>query len=194
MNQLDQFWKDILDNAALVLGLGISINTVYEIVRSQVVKSRQFRMLIEELKLAFGIHLELIKIVSSKANEFIDEDMPKPMQQNLPVLSKKTKDALADIINRTQNILDASPEVNLSNWAGLLRKNQLAKLMDFLEAYRLYRIRLELRLEGYKSTPDRADVLGRFLASAAMQEGLDEKFEIFKKSLGVKQAKKQESE
>ncbi len=194
MNQLDQFWKDILDNAALVLGLGISINTVYEIVRSQVVKSRQFRMLIEELKLAFGIHLELIKIVSSKANEFIDEDMPKPMQQNLPVLSKKTKDALADIINRTQNILDASPEVNLSNWAGLLRKNQLAKLMDFLEAYRLYRVRLELRLEGYKSTPDRADVLGRFLASAAMQEGLDEKFEIFKKSLGVKQAKKQESE
>jgi len=194
MNQLDQFWKDILDNAALVLGLGISINTVYEIVRSQVVKSRQFRMLIEELKLAFGIHLELIKIVSSKANEFIDEDMPKPMQQNLPVLSKKTKDALADIINRTQNILDASPEVNLSNWAGLLRKNQLAKLMDFLEAYRLYRIRLELRLEGYKSTPDRADVLGRFLASAAMQEGLDEKFEIFKRSLGVKRAKKQESE
>ena len=66
--------------------------------------------------------------------------------------------------------------------------------MDFLEAYRLYRVRLELRLEGYKSTPDRADMLGRFLASAAMQDGLDEKFEIFKRSLGVKQAKKQESE
>ena len=191
---MNQFWKDVLDNAALVLGLGISLNTIYEIVKSQVVKSRQFSMLIEELRLAFGIHLELIKIVSSKANKFIDEDMPKPMQQNLPVLSKKAKDALADIISRTQNILDSSPEVNLSNWAGLLKKKQLAKLMDFLEAYRLYRVRLELRLEGYKSTPDRADVLGRFLASAAMQDGLDEKFEIFKRSLGVKQAKKQESE
>lgn len=191
---MNQFWKDVLDSAALVLGLGISINTIYEIVKSQVVKSRQFRMLIEELNLAFGIHLELIKIVSSKANKFIDEDMPKPMQQNLPALSKKAKDALADIISRTENILDSSPEVNLSNWAGLLKKNQLAKLMDFLEAYRLYQVRLELRLEGYKSTPDRADVLGRFLASAAMQEGLDEKFETFKKSLGVKQTKKQESE
>ncbi len=191
---MNQFWKDVLDSAALVLGLGISLNTIYEIVKSQVVKSRQFSMLIEELRLAFGIHLELIKIVSSKANKFIDEDMPKPMQQNLPVLSKKAKDALADIISRTQNILDSSPEVNLSNWAGLLKKKQLAKLMDFLEAYRLYRVRLELRLEGYKSTPDRADVLGRFLASAAMQDGLDEKFEIFKRSLGVKQAKKQESE
>jgi hypothetical protein len=191
---MNQFWKDVLDSAALVLGLGISINTIYEIVKSQVVKSRQFRMLIEELNLAFGIHLELIKIVSSKANKFIDEDMPKPMQQNLPALSKKAKDALADIISRTENILDSSPEVNLSNWAGLLKKNQLAKLMDFLEAYRLYQVRLELRLEGYKSTPDRADVLGRFLASAAMQEGLGEKFETFKKSLGVKQTKKQESE
>lgn len=191
---MNQFWKDVLDSAALVLGLGISLNTIYEIVKSQVVKSRQFSMLIEELRLAFGIHLELIKIVSNKANKFIDEDMPKPMQPNLPVLSKKAKDALADIISRTQNILDSSPEVNLSNWAGLLKKKQLAKLMDFLEAYRLYRVRLELRLEGYKSTPDRADVLGRFLASAAMQDGLDEKFEIFKRSLGVKQAKKQESE
>ncbi len=191
---MNQFWKDVLDSAALVLGLGISINTIYEIVKSQVVKSRQFRMLIEELNLAFGIHLELIKIVSSKANKFIDEDMPKPMQQNLPVLSKSAKDALADIISRTQNILDSSPEVNLSNWAGLLKKNQLAKLMDFLEAYRLYQVRLELRLEGYKSTPDRADVLGRFLASAAMQEGLSEKLELFKKSLGVKQTKKQENE
>ncbi len=191
---MNQFWKDVLDSAALVLGLGISTNTIYEIVKSQVVKSRQFRMLIEELNLAFGIHLELIKIVSSKANKFIDEDMPKPMQQNLPVLSKSAKDALADIISRTQNILDSSPEVNLSNWAGLLKKNQLAKLMDFLEAYRLYQVRLELRLEGYKSTPDRADVLGRFLASAAMQEGLSEKLELFKKSLGVKQTKKQENE
>ena len=120
---MNQFWKDVLDSAALVLGLGISLNTIYEIVKSQVVKSRQFSMLIEELRLAFGIHLELIKIVSSKANKFIDEDMPKPMQQNLPVLSKKAKDALADIISRTQNILDSSPEVNLSNWAGLLKKS-----------------------------------------------------------------------
>ncbi len=191
---MNQLWKDALDSAALVVGLGISINTIYEIVKSQVVKSRQFRMLIEELNLAFGIHLELIKIVSSKANEFIDEDMLSPMQQNPPVLTKRAKDALSDIISRTQNILDSSPEVNLSNWAGLLKKKQLTKLMDFLESYRLYQVRLELRLEGYKSAPDSADMLGRFLASAAMQEGLDEKLEMFKKSLGVKQAKKQESE
>jgi len=191
---MGQFWKDALDSAALILGLGISINAVYEIVKSQVVKSRQFRMLIEELRLAFGIHLKLIEIVSSKANRFIDEDMPKPIQQNLPVLSKKAKDALIDIISRTENILDSSPEVNLANWAGLLRKKQLAKLMDFLEAYQLYRVRLEVRLGGYKSTPDRADVLGRFLASAALHEGLNEKFKVFEMSLGVKQAKKQESD
>lgn len=190
---MNQIWKDALDGAALVLGLGIALNAIYEIIKSQVVKSRQYRMLIEELRLAFGINLKLIKAISEKANTFIDEDMPRALQQDKVVLSKKAKDALADIIGRTENILNSSPEVNLTNWAGLLKKKQLAKLMDFLEAYQSYRVRLALRLEGYKSTPDRIDVLGEFL-EVAMQEGLDEKFRAFEISIKVKQTKKQDDE
>jgi hypothetical protein len=191
---MNQFWKDTLDSAAIILGLGISINTIYEIVKSQTVKRRQFRMLIEELRLAFGIHLELIRIISGKAESFLNEDMPKPLQQNLPLFSKGSKDALAIIISRTVQILSSSPEVDLSNWAGLLKKSQLAKLMDFLEAYQLYRVRLELRLEEHKAASDRADMLGRFLSSAILHEGLSGKFLAFEKSLGVKQEKEQGSE
>ncbi len=191
---MNQFWKDILDSAALVLGLAVSLNVLGNAFASQLTKSRQLRMLIMDLQSRIRTHLALMQMVSNKAESFISQDMPTPLQQNLPPLRKHARNSLAIIVKHTDKILVSFPQIDPYHLANFLNSSQLAKLMDFLEDYQLYRIRLELRLEEYKAAPDRGDVLGRFLASAILLEGLSEKFKLFEKSLGVKRAKKQGNE
>lgn len=191
---MNQFLKDILDGAALILGLAVSLNVLSNAFASQLTKRRQLRMLIMDLQSRIRTHLALMQMVSNKAEIFMSQDMPTPLQLNLPPLQKNAKNSLAIIVKHTDNILVPFPKIDPYHLANFLNSGQLAKLMGFLEDYQLYHMRLEVRLEEYKAAPDRGDVLGRFLVSAILHDSLSEKFKLFEKSLGVKQAKKQENQ
>ena len=64
--------------------------------------------------------------------------------------------------------------------------------MNFLEAFQLYRTRLELRTEEYRNAPEKHGAFGRMLASAGLHEDLPSKFREIKKILSDGDFKKKQ--
>lgn len=179
-------WKDLLGNAALILGIAISLHTLYAIGHSYLVRSRKLRALLEELRLEFGTLLSLVTILAGKAEGFRERHVSSSGQADSSILSEEAKADLAVLQTRTRQILDSDPEWDLSKWGARLTKKQLGHLVAFLDNYRLYRTRLELRFQEYNASPSRHGALGRFVACTAMHENIPELFKAFERSLGWK--------
>ena len=178
--------EDTFQFAALILGLGISINTVYLIVRGHIARGRERRALIAELNLEFKTHLRLIRILSGKADRFKEEN-PTIGENAYDIVSENAKEALKTVTVRADQVLNAKPEWDLAKLAGHLTKKQFNLFVGFLDAYILYRERLDLRLDEFKDHPGKQGVKARFLSSAALSKNdkLDEKYSQFIKSVST---------
>jgi hypothetical protein len=179
-------WKDALDHAAIILGIAISAYTIYSIIHSHIERTREFRLVLEEFRLEFEVLLQLISILSVKAENFQKLHFERPAQGDQLRLSMEAKAYLKLIEARAQQILTLTPKLDLPRSGIRLSKKQLDLLIAFLESFRLYRTRLELRLQEYQATPDSHDVLARFISSAELDENTSDKFMAFKKSLAHK--------
>jgi hypothetical protein len=176
-------WKDVLDHAAIILGIAISAYTIYSIIHSHIERTREFRLILEEFRLEFEVLLQLISILSVKAKNFQELHLGKAVQGDQLRPSMEAKAYLKLIEARAQQILTLTPKLDLPRSGIRLSKKQLDLLIAFLESFRLYRTRLELRLQEYKATPDSLDVLTRFISSAELDENTSDKFMAFTRSL-----------
>jgi hypothetical protein len=176
--------KELLDVAALVLGLAISLHTIYGIGDGYVTRLRERRALLAEVRLRFDMLLRLIPILQGRAKTFDERYLTRP-EQGPDSLSDQARADLAVVEARARQVLSLDPELDLPAWGKNLTRRQLGALVAFLKDYRFYRDRLELRLQEYKAAPSRPGNLARFLGVAALEDrDLLGRFTAFERSIG----------
>jgi hypothetical protein len=178
----------LLQSAALVLGLAISLHTVYSIAHNHVVRAKERRGLIEQFRIEFGIPLSLITIVAGKARRFGDKYLAgqDPLLARFP---ESAENEFKIITTRADQILELRPNVDLPRVAASLSRTQLRLLVEFLDNYRLYRLRLQLRRDEYRNAPEQPGTLGRFLSCTQPlgDERLTERFVELQRALGLRE-------
>lgn len=161
--------KEVLQYAALILGLAISFHTVYMIAYSHLLRVRERRALAEELRLKFDNVLTLAGILAGKAHRFRDKYKTEG-PGNLNISSDKAREDLAIIEAQTQQVLALNPGVELSKWSRMMNKSQLARLVTFLSGYQLYHHRLEKRFDEFHASPEMWGTLARFLSCTTVTD------------------------
>jgi hypothetical protein len=185
--------EKLLQYAALILGLAISFHTVYMIVYSHLLIVRERRALAEELRLKFRNIITLAGILAGKAHRF-NEKYRTGVPGIRNISSNEAQEELAIIEAQTQQILDLNPGVELSKWARMMNKTQLARLVAFLYGYQFYNRRLEKRFDEFHASPQMCGVLARFLLCTTVTDpDLNKLFRELLQSLG-KTEEKQKSE
>ncbi len=174
--------KNALEFAALILGLAISLHTVFSVGHSFVERRRELRALIAELRFHFNMMLRLVPILAGKATRFQKKYSEVIAQMKLPDEAWAELEVLK---TRAKQIIALAPDLEPSKWGAKLNRRQLRFFMAFLDDYQLYQDRLALRFEEFNAAPGRPGALARFLACAALDDvNLPGRFRDFEQSMG----------
>lgn len=171
-----------LDNSALLLGIVISIYTIFTIISKEIKASRARRAMVEDFQVKFDDYIVLITILSKRSKAFLKEYL----YSNAPkkdINDNAREDELQGILTRAKNIKGEKKEVDFEKWGEHLNKQQLMKLSSFAKALSLYKTRMVLRLEEYLDAPQRYMVLNRFLECSDWDEDVKNKLEAFLQSV-----------
>lgn len=168
----------LAENAALVLGLAISVYTIYAAAEAWVQRQRSRRALLEGLRSELARLLQLTAIVAVKA----DQLSARMLQQG-----PSTADAidLAALRARVDHLVQRGHRWDLEHLGPILNRRQLGAFLQLTDALDLYRTRLTLRTAEYDAAPDRDGALARFLSSAGLVDDVDlrDRLAAFEKSL-----------
>ena len=166
--------EKLLQLAALILGIGISIHTVYMIIRAQIARNRERKAVGTELRVQYEMIISLANILSGKARSF-QKKYHKPELMGLDLESTQAQNELKYIVAQTQQILDYHPKPDWPRISKLLNKSQMAALIDFSKNYEFYYRRLRKRYDELQALPNQSDVVGRFLSCTSVGRTADSK-------------------
>jgi hypothetical protein len=157
----------LASNAALVLGLAISLYTIFSAAESWLTRQRGRRALLEGFRAELARLLQLTAIVAAKADG-IGERM-----RNEGLSAADVRTDLAALRARVEHLTSRGHRWDPATLGPLLNRRQLAAYLRLVDGLDLYRTRLTLRTAEYEAAPDRDGTLTRFLASAGLVDDVE---------------------
>ena len=137
-----------------------------------------------QLRLQFEVLIELVSILKGKATRF-NEKYWKSADQGHGELSDEATLDLEILITRATQIIGIETKFDLPKLGAGLNKRRMNVLLDFLNAFQLYRLRLATRLEEFRAAPAQWGTLARFVACCKWDENLSDKLARVREKLGT---------
>ena len=185
-------WTTLAQNAALVLGLAISIFTIYTAVQKQVEQRRGRYAMMGRLRADAAYFISLAVALSSRAEQVKELYAPNPPvgfpspaaeRDSLP---EGSQEAVQWLVARAEHLLAYSLPIDIEKAGSMLTRRQIDALLQFLTSFRRDMEILATRTFDLKMFPRKMGVLYRFAAVAWQVGGLKSLLDDFEASLELK--------
>ena len=185
-------WLELAGNGGLILGLAISIYTIYSFVEARILRRRQqfalLRNVYEELSYFHALASALAKR-AEQTGEIFKQDLagsyPSPAadEDRLP----ESAEALASwLVRRANHLIGYSIHVDVERLGAVLDRRQAEALFRLIAARRVYVQVLATRAMDLEAFPRRPGVLARFIGVVNVNvHDLNERLEDFAGALGL---------
>lgn len=185
-------WIELAKNGGLVLGLAISIYTIYSFVETRILRRRQQYALLKNVYEEFSYFLVLASALANRANQtekvyeqYLDGSYPAPAadKDKLP----EDAETLAHwLVKRANHLISYPMPLDIEKLGAILNRRQTEALFHLMAARRVYIQVLATRAMDLDALPRRPGVLARFVGVAYLNvSDLNEKLKAFAKALGL---------
>ncbi|GEM_PF-1811176 len=185
-------WKELADNSGVVLGLAISLYTLYAVVEGRILRGRERYALLRNVHEEFNYFLALSSALANRAGQartlfaaHLTGSYPPPAadHDSLPVEAA----ALGQwLVSRANHLIQYSLPLDVEKLGSALNRPQAEALFDLLASRRRYVQVLATRTLDLQAFPRRPGVLARFVGVAHINvDDFKQKLNAFAKSLGL---------
>ena len=188
-------WRTLAENSALILGLAISLYTVYSFIEGWLTRRRQRYALIRNLQEEYSWFTTLASSMNNRAKQVMERHVKIAEGEAWPSPSAEEDDLPDNIvqdvkwlIDRAEHIISYKLPVDVEKLGAILTKRQVEALMQVINAHRVYKEVLATRTIDLEMFPRRKGVLVRFQAVAAGFEEIKKHLPMFAASLGFQLA------
>ncbi len=153
-------WKTALENSALILGIAISIYTVYSAFDRFLLRRRQNKVTIRSLCVKTKYLLSLAVILAKRTSETVEKYKAHFESESKSVeLPEGFRDDIAGLLNLTFHILGLKLEWNEEKLCSALTDGQLDAVLKFLDSHQSYHDILTFRAKQLELSPDNFEQL-----------------------------------
>jgi hypothetical protein len=185
-------WSELLSNGELVLGLAISVYTVYTYVESRVLRRRQQYGLLKNLHAELSYFLSLASSLGQRAGQakalyedYLSGSYPGPAADD-DALPEEAEAVGRWLVERANHLIDYPVPIDVEKLGGVLNRRQADALFELLATRRVYLQVLATRAMDLEAFPRRPGVLARFAGVAHLNVGaLETKLDLFAQALGL---------
>ncbi len=175
-------WAILLENAALILGLVISIYTIYSAADSYFLRRRQRLAIIRSLRIKlrylFILAGSFAALVSNAKDKHVVE-----FQSQQELLPDEAADDVERVLLRASHLLSFDIDWDAEKIASALSKDQIENFLAFIEKYQTYKEVLTVRTSQLEKFPTMAGPLLRLSAVASVNlEDMKNTHEAFEAS------------
>ena len=182
-----------LNSGGVVLGLAISVYTIYSFVDARITQNRQQYALLKQIDHESKYFITLAQALKGRAQQveklYADSlkqpSFPEPAQDkdSLPEDAERVSRWLAA---RANHLAEYRIPIEIDKVGAILDRKQADALFDLLAAQRIYVQVLRTRTVDLEAFPRRPGVLKRFVGVAVLNtEPMAEKLATFAASLGI---------
>lgn len=189
-------WQQLAQNSALILGLTISVYTIYSFVETRLTRRRQRYALLQSLEEEYNWFCTLASAMSKRAKQVLDQQHVKIVQDGTYLSSPtEEEDNLPEdveqdvkwLVDRAEHVIAYPFPVDVEKLGGILSKRQIDALMELIKAHHTYTRVLATRTIDLKKFPRKKGFLLRFAAVAVVNlEKVREHLHLFRESLGFR--------
>ncbi len=160
-------WTLLLENAALILGIVISVYTVYSAIDGHLLRRRQRLVLVRSLRIKLRYLMLLASSFSALAKKTKDKHVPesKSLDAKLP---EAASEDVQMVLLRSEHLLNFDIDWDAEKVAAALSSEQIESLLHFIEEYQTYKEVLTVRTRQLEKLPNFAGPLLRLSAVAAI--------------------------
>lgn len=186
-------WEEIAKHSGIILGLAISIYTVYTQIEKRVLRRRRQYALLRELHHEVAYFSELATNLGRRAEQVVTRYQPKYVGRALPyepteadALPAEAQVATLWLVRRAKYMIEYRLRLDIEKLGEMLHRGQLEALFDLLAARRAYIQVLATRAMDLEAFPRSSDALIRFAAVAQLNIGaVRSRLDAFAASLGL---------
>ena len=185
-------WSELIKNGSLVLGLAISIYTIYSFVEVRVLRRRQQYALLKNVYEEFSYFLVLASALDSRANQakkqyeqYLNGSYPAPAADK-DELPEDAETLGRWLVKRANHLISYPITIDVEKIGAILNRRQADTLFELMAARREYVQVLNTRATDLDAFPRRPGVLARFVGVAHLNVSpLNEKLKAFAEALGL---------
>jgi len=180
------------NNGGLVLGLAISIYTIYSFVETRILRRRQQYALLKNVYEEFSYFLALASGLSGRANQakkvyeqYFDDSYPDP-SADTDKLPEGAETLARWLVERANHVISYPLPLDIERLSAILSRRQTDALFNLIAARRVYIRVLATRAMDLDAFPRRPGVFARFVGVAYLNvSDVNEKLMAFAKALGL---------
>lgn len=185
-------WSELIKNGGLVLGLAISIYTIYSFVETRVLRRRQQYALLKNVHEEFSYFLVLASALANRANQaeklyeqYLDGSFPDPAADR-DELPEDAETIGRWLVKRASHLISYPITIDIEKLGAILNRRQTDTLFELMAVRRVYIQVLTTRAMDLETFPRRPGILARFVGVAHLNvSALNEKLKAFAKALGL---------
>jgi len=185
-------WIELAKNGGLVLGLAISIYTIYSFVEARLLRRRQQYALLQNVYAEFSYFLELASALANRATQaekvyaqYLSGSYPAPAADK-DELPEDAETLARWLVKRANHLISYPMPLDIEKLGAILNRRQTAALFHLLAARRVYIQVLATRAMDLDAFPRRPGVLARFVGVAYLNVAdLNDKLNAFAQALGL---------
>jgi hypothetical protein len=185
-------WSELIKNGGLVLGLAISIYTIYSFVETRVLRRRQQHALLKNVHEEFSYFLVLASALANRADQakklyehYLKGSYPAPAADK-DELPEDAETVGRWLVKRANHLVGSPITIDVEKMGAILNRRQAHALFELMAARRAYIQVLNTRAMDLDAFPRRPGVLARFVGVAHLNVSvLNDKLKAFAKALGL---------
>jgi hypothetical protein len=187
-------WEALATNAGAVLGLAISIYTIYSFAEARALRKRRQYAFLRHLHEQLSYFVALSRSLSHRAQQVMDlysehyqnRSFPNPGAE--PDELPNTAEANTRwLVERAEHLLAYPVLLDVEKLGEMLNRRQIDTLLEMENQRRIYLQALTTRTMDLRAFPRRRGVLARFAGVAHLNIGpLDQSLASFAESLGLR--------
>ncbi len=183
-------WIELAKSGGLVLGLAISIYTMYSFVETRILRKRQQYALLKNVYAEFSYFLVLASALANRAKQaeklyekYLVGSYPAPAADE-DKLPEDAESIAGWLVKRANHIISYPMPIDIEKLGAILNRSQTEALFHLMSTRRKYIQVLATRTMDLDAFPRRPGVLARFVAVANVPDP-NEKLKAFAKALGL---------
>jgi hypothetical protein len=185
-------WKELAENGGLVLGLAISIYTIYSFVETRILRKRQQNALLKNVYEELAYFLALSSALANRASQvekrykqYLSGSYPAPADDK-DELPEEAERLSRWLIKRANHLIGYPMPIDVEKLGAILNHCQTEALFELIAARRVYIQVLTTRAMDLDTFPRRPGSLARFVGVAHLNASdLNDKLKAFAKALGL---------
>lgn len=185
-------WIELAKSGGLVLGLAISIYTMYSFIETRILRKRQQYALLKNVYEEFSYFLVLASALANRARQaakvyekYLDGSYPAPAADE-DKLPEDAESIARWLVQRANHLISYPMPIDIEKLGAILDRRQTDALFHLMSTRRRYIQVLATRAMDLDAFPRRPGVLARFVAVANLNvPDSNEKLKAFAKALGL---------